>query len=260
MLLLPGLGDPAETWEEASLALAEAGYHAVALDLPGHGASDKPRDPALYRLRAITPLLDTVADELGARRLAVVGVSLGGLVAAHYAASQPDRVAAQVLVAPPGLSPELTPFMRWLARPIIGHFLAAPPKSLLRRGLRAMVRQDRAVPEAFIELYHRYRHTPGSAGALVSMLRQGTARGQLRPEALLSLRLRDCPVPTLLVLGRDDPLVPHSPGEALVAEMPTASLWLVPECGHWPHREHPEAFQQRLLAFLAEHIQRGATP
>jgi len=61
-------------------------------------------------------------------------------------------------------------------------------------------------------------------------------------------------------LGRDDPLVPHSPGEALVAEMPTASLWLVPECGHWPHREHPEAFQQRLLAFLAEHIQRGATP
>ena len=252
VLLLPGLGDPAETWEEAMSALAKAGYHAVALDLPGHGASDKPRDPAAYRLRSITSLLDTVADELGARRLALVGVSLGGLVAAHYAASQPERVAAQALVAPAGLSPELTPFLRWLARPIIGHFLAAPPKGLLRRGLRAMVRQQRAVPEAFVETYYRYRHTAGAASALVHIMRQGIAKGQLRPDALLPLRLRDCGVPTLLVLGRDDPLVPHRQGEALVAAMPSASLWLVPECGHWPHREHPEAFHERLLAFLWE--------
>jgi pimeloyl-ACP methyl ester carboxylesterase len=198
-----------------------------------------------------------VADELQAARLAIVGVSLGGLVAGHYAALRPERVAAQTLVAPAGLSAELTPFLRWLARPIIGHLLAAPPKGLLRRGLQAMVRQPRAVPEEFVDVYHRYRHTAGAASALVHIMRQGTTKGQLRPEALLGLRLQDCSVPTLLVLGREDPLVPHRHGEALLAAMPHTSLWLVPDCGHWPHREHPEAFSERLVAFLQEHYPAG---
>jgi pimeloyl-ACP methyl ester carboxylesterase len=139
-----------------------------------------------------------------------------------------------------------------LGQPLIGLFLAAPPKALLRHWLRAVVRQKHAVPEALVDVYYRYRHMPGAAPALVELVRQGTHHGKIRPEALLTPKLKGCPAPTLFILGTDDPIVSRRSAEVVAATMPKASLWLVPECGHAPHREYPEAFNQRLLAFLGE--------
>src|SRR3954463_12170343 len=75
-------------------ALADAGYRVVALDLKGHGLSDKPNDPAEYTIDALVEHLREVLDALGVERPVLAGHSLGGTLIYHFAAKHPNRALA----------------------------------------------------------------------------------------------------------------------------------------------------------------------
>ncbi len=92
ILMLPGWGCSAYVFRENLAPLASAGFHAVAVDLKGHGLSDKPRSPQEYRLESMRLHVSQIIDALGSRDVMLTGLSMGGALAAHVAASDSGRV------------------------------------------------------------------------------------------------------------------------------------------------------------------------
>ena len=104
LVLVHGLGASHVTWYENIQPLADAGFHVLAPDLPGHGDSDKPKS-INYDPPAGANLLDSFLKAIDVRRAALVGNSAGGLVSALYALDHPHRVDRLILVAAGGMGP-----------------------------------------------------------------------------------------------------------------------------------------------------------
>lgn len=102
-LFVHGWACSAYTWRHVLKPVAEAGIRAIAVDLPGHGLSDKPVAASAYSLVAMTTHVRDILDALGLERPLVVGHSMGGAIALRLAMEWPERVAGLVLPAPVGL-------------------------------------------------------------------------------------------------------------------------------------------------------------
>jgi pimeloyl-ACP methyl ester carboxylesterase len=103
VLLVPGWGCSTYVFRENLVPLARAGYHVVAVDLKGHGLSDKPTAAGEYRLEPMRLHLTQILEALGASAI-VCGLSMGAALSAHVADSSPDRVRGLVMVSPVGFS------------------------------------------------------------------------------------------------------------------------------------------------------------
>jgi pimeloyl-ACP methyl ester carboxylesterase len=103
MLLIPGWGCSTYVYRENLVPLAAAGFHAVAVDLKGHGLSDKPTAPEEYRLDAMRSHVEEIIDALGGKAI-VCGLSMGAALGAHVAGSSPEKVRALVMVSPVGFA------------------------------------------------------------------------------------------------------------------------------------------------------------
>ncbi len=103
VILVPGWGCSTYVFRENIVPLAEAGYHVVAVDLKGHGLSDKPITAGEYRLEAMRLHLTQILDAL-AEPAIVCGLSMGAALSAHVADSSPERVRGLVMVSPVGFS------------------------------------------------------------------------------------------------------------------------------------------------------------
>ncbi|HLE57209.1 MAG TPA: alpha/beta fold hydrolase, partial [Rhodothermia bacterium] len=104
VVLVPGWGCSAYIFRENFAALAAAGFRPVAVDLKGHGLSDKPDVPAEYRLDSMRSHLAEIIDALGVESVMLTGLSMGAALAAHYALAHPNRVSGLVMVSPIGFS------------------------------------------------------------------------------------------------------------------------------------------------------------
>ena len=103
VVLIPGWGCSSYVFRENLVPLAAAGYHTVAVDLKGHGLSDKPITAGEYRLEPMRLHLTQILEALGAPAI-VCGLSMGAALAAHVAASSPDRLRGLVMVSPVGFA------------------------------------------------------------------------------------------------------------------------------------------------------------
>ena len=255
LLLLHGVGDNAFDWQWVMPALAHT-YQVYALDLPGSGASAKPLpdySPAFFA-RFATAFLDA----LGVERAAVIGNSLGGLVGLRLALSDPERVAALGLVSSGGLGREVTYALRSLALPGYGKLAVAWGKrrpGALQRALgrsALLFARPWRVPREWIKEQYRLARLPGFLEAQLATLRaQVGLRGQ---REVLVDRLSHLKVPTLVVWGARDRVLPYSQGQEAAARLPEGTLELVPDCGHAPHVEQPERFASSLGEFLSGKI------
>jgi pimeloyl-ACP methyl ester carboxylesterase len=203
LILLHGVGDNALGWAWVMPALARA-YCVYAPDLPGSGGSASPRgydhSPAAFER-----FLRAFLDALEAGSAAVVGNSLGGLVALRLALSDPERVAALGLLAGAGLGRRVSPALRSLALPGYGGLAVAwgkrPPGAVQRALGRAalLFARPRGVPVKWLKEQYRLARLPGFLEAQLATLRaQVGLRGKRERVAdrLASLR-----VPTLVVWG-----------------------------------------------------------
>lgn len=254
LVLLHGVGDNALDWQWVIPELAST--HCVyAPDLPGSGGSAKPAtdySPA-YFARFVAEFLDA----LGVSRTAVVGNSLGGLVGLHLALSHPERVTALCLVASAGLGPEASFALRSLNLPGYGRLTVSWGKRRPGAAQRAAGRAGlifarlRRVSREWLKEQYRLAKLPGFLEAQLAATRsQVGLRGQR--EILLD-RLPHLRLPTLIVWGTRDRVLPHSQAQAAVARLPESYLELIPDCGHLPQVEHPERFVAILGKFLGEH-------
>ncbi|HUQ20647.1 MAG TPA: alpha/beta hydrolase [Gemmatimonadaceae bacterium] len=101
VLLIHGWACSAYVFRENFVALAKAGYHAIAVELKGHGLSDKPTSPSEYRLEPMRTHVEEIVDALGGSVI-MCGLSMGAALGAHVAARSPERVRALVMVSPVG--------------------------------------------------------------------------------------------------------------------------------------------------------------
>lgn len=104
IVLVPGWGCGAWIFHDNLAPLASAGFHTVAVELKGHGLSDKPRAPGEYTVQSMRDHLIDILDALEFERAGIVGHSMGAAIAAQAAALAPERVACLVLAAPVGFA------------------------------------------------------------------------------------------------------------------------------------------------------------
>ncbi len=254
LLLIHGIGDSSETWRPV-LDQLMLDHRVIVPDLLGHGRSEKPR--ADYSVAAYANGMRDLLTVLGIDRVTVVGHSLGGGVAAQFAYQFPDRCERLVLVGSGGIGRTVSPLLRVAAVPGVELFmplLALPPvraanravgrlASTIGRGIGRDVEEIIAVVDALPNVTARR--------AILRTLRSVVDwRGQ-SITMLDRVYLADG-VPTLLVWGEEDAIIPVGHARLAHAVMPGSRLEIFEEAGHFPHHTHPQRFATVLCAFLSE--------
>ncbi len=252
VLLLHGIAGSAATWDDVLPWLAER-YCVVAPDLLGHGGSAKPRGD--YSLGAYASSIRDLLSVLGHERATVVGHSLGGGVAMQLAYQHPERCERLVLVSSGGLGREVHAILRAAALP--GAELVLP--LLCARGIRNVVDGVagalgrlglRAAPD-LDEMWRGFASLADAGGraAFVHTLRTLVDVGGQRVSAADRLYLA-AEVPTLILWGDRDPMIPVAHAHAAHAAIPGSRLELFPDTGHFPHRDDPRRFVRVLVDFM----------
>jgi pimeloyl-ACP methyl ester carboxylesterase len=262
LLLLHGFAASTYTWHAVFDQLAQIGT-VIAIDRPGFGlttrnAHSDRHGPNPFDHEAQAGMLAALLDRLGIERAVLVGHSAGGTVAALAALRHPERFSRLVLIAPAiylNLPPPLW-LKPWLAHrpvqwlvPIVTHALAHLDGPLLRRAWHDPSRIPPETRAAYTEPFHLC----GWDDAMLALARAN--RPLDLPEHLSELTQ-----PTLVITGDDDRIVPTKQTLRLAAELPRAQLVVIPDCGHIPQEERPEAFFQAIERFVHQPTEKSATP
>jgi pimeloyl-ACP methyl ester carboxylesterase len=252
LLLIHGIGGDWHTWEPVLEDLARR-HRVVAPDLPGHGNSAKGAGD--YSLGALASALRDLCGALGIARATVVGHSLGGGIAMQFSYQFPERCERLVLVASGGLGPDVGLPLRLATLP--GSSLAlsvAAPAARSLIGVTASVGralQLGAAPD--VGFYARTVSSladPETRAAFLGTLRGvvGT-RGQLvdaRDRLYLAQHM-----PTLIIWGERDAMLPVSHGHAAHEAMPGSALEIFEHAGHLPQLSDPRRFVAVVEEFVA---------
>jgi len=254
VLLLHGIGDSSEAWEPLMPALAQR-FTVIAPDLLGHGRSDKPR--ADYSVAAYANGMRDLLIVLGVERATIVGHSLGGGVAAQLAYQYPELCERLVLVASGGVAREVTPVLRLAAAPLAElalPLLSVPGARFVGRvGLEVLRRTGTDIGRDAEELLRVFDALP-DGGARVAFTRTLRSvvdwRGQVVTMLDRSYLAED--VPTLLVWGGHDAIIPVAHARLAHEAVPGSRLAIFEEAGHFPHHTDPERFIAAVCAFIDE--------
>jgi 2-succinyl-6-hydroxy-2,4-cyclohexadiene-1-carboxylate synthase len=245
LLLVHGFGGAKEDFADHVDALA-ATHRVVAFDHRGHGASDKPDDPAAYSLDRMAADVLAVAEVTGLRDLRLLGHSMGGMVVRRVALQAPERLDALVFMdtspgPPPGLDPELIAFGVEVVR---------------QHGMVELKRlQDELDPLGSPSYRRILAERPGFAEyaarkwaalspAMWSAIATEIVTQPDQLDALAAVR-----VPTLVMVGEEDTVFVEV-SRAIAAAVPGARLAEIPVAGHSPQFENPEAWRSSLEEFL----------
>jgi pimeloyl-ACP methyl ester carboxylesterase len=253
LVLLHGIGDSSATWEDVIPALAR-NHLVIAPDLLGHGLSDRPR--ADYSVAGYANGLRDLLGVLGISRATVVGHSLGGAVAMQFAYQFPERTERLVLVCPSAGGPEVTAVLRLLSLPgaqALLHLLWLPT-ARWQVGLLVSVlrRMNTAIGQDAPDLLRMADEIPDATGraAFARTLHSVVDwRGQVIN--LLDRCYLTRGMPTLLVWGSRDAVLPVTQAHRAHAAMPGSALEIFPGAGHYPFHTDPVRFVAAVEGFLA---------
>jgi 2-hydroxy-6-oxonona-2,4-dienedioate hydrolase len=244
-LLLHGVGARADRWRHNVSSLADAGLHVYAIDLPGHGFSDKGSFD--YSVNGYASLVLHFLDSIGADRCVLIGTSLGGHVQAAVTCRDPARVAALILVGALGITPLGASGRQAVANSI----LDASPDGIHAK-LNRVIHDPGLVTDEWVHEESLINGSPGASSAFGALAEYFQSRVD---EDVVGERLAGLAglPPVLLVWGAEDVIVPPALGQAsqqiLGGDVP---LVLIPGAGHAPYLENPGPFNSAVLAFLGE--------
>jgi pimeloyl-ACP methyl ester carboxylesterase len=248
VVVLHGLGASHLTWQENFEALAE-NFTVYAMDIPGHG--DSVKEGVTYTIEAGIAFTLGFFDAMGLSSAALVGNSMGGLIALKVALAQPERITHLSLIDTAGFGKEIAPFLRIMSLPFIGELAERPVTRSTANMLHQIFAGRDIASETLINELVRTRSLPGAKTAVLKTLRAGVnIFGMKRVHRLLN-RLPELPMPITVVWGGRDRFFPVSHAYAAAEMVPTAKLLVLPEAGHWPHMQEPEVFNNELIAFLS---------
>ena len=252
VVLLHGIAGSSATWSNVIPRLSKH-HRVIAPDLLGHGESAKPR-LGDYSLGAYANLIRDLLEALEEPRGTIVGHSLGGGVALQFAYQFPERCERLVLVSSGGLGREVHPLLRAAALPgaeLVLPWLAAGAA----RGIGTMVKaMERLGFRASADLGETWRsfislEEPTTRRAFLHTARSIIDLGGQRVSATDKLYLAKG-LPTLIVWGERDPLIPMRHAVRTHELMSGSRLEIFPGAGHYPYLDDPERFAAILLDFI----------
>ncbi len=252
VLLIHGIGDSSETWAPIIPGLAQH-YRVIVPDLLGHGMSDKPR--ADYSIGGYANGMRDLLSVLGIDRATLVGHSLGGGIAMQFAYQYPERTERIVLVSTGGVGRQVTPLLRAASLPGADLLLAA----LNLPGMRTQIGW-------WVRLLELTGTRLGLDGPDVLRVVEALPDAEARAAFIRTLRavvdwrgqvgtlLDRCylteGMPTMLVWGDKDPILPAVHAGIAHVAMPGSRLELFPNTGHFPFHTDPQRFLRVLRDFI----------
>lgn len=244
-VLVHGFSVPYYIWDSTAVALGAAGYRVVRYDVYGRGLSDRPDvtyDGALYD-RQLSELLDSLRI---AGPVDLMGLSYGGYVTGHFAATHRDRVRTLTLVDPVAESRQVPAF---LALPVIGEWFwqvwQAP-------GAADGQASDFLHPEHWPDWADRYRPQMRYRGFGRALLRSSLASSTTDFAAHYAA-VGKTGIPVLLIWGKQDSTVSIIHSDVVRNGIPGIEYLVVDSAGHLPNLEQPAVVHARMLSFLSAH-------
>ena len=229
------------SWTHWVANIDAAAHHrrVLAVDLPGFGASFKPKAP--YAIGQYARAISAILDVLKIERAAVAGFSFGCVVSAHAAVAEPARITHLAMVNPPGVgtaSPTAAKTMQELSSRSV--------KEGLRAGALGSLQQ--------VQLFNHELIEDQVVDLMVANVRQTrfVSRTLSRGSDLCSV-LEKVPQPLLLLLGREDPHRKDALAETLVTvprSVPQAQIHIVESARHWLQFDQAELFNRLLAEFI----------
>jgi pimeloyl-ACP methyl ester carboxylesterase len=246
IVLLHGTSDSLHTWGGWTDVLARE-RRVIRVDLPGFGLTG-PAPDGDYRVERYVAFVGELLDALGVRRFVVAGNSFGGWVAWETALAHPDRVAALVLVdsagyplesqsVPVGFRVARVPGLNRLMRSVL-------PRDLVDSSVRNTYGEPSRVTEELVDRYYELTLREGNRAALA----QRFAAGRWAEDPG---RIRQLQLPTLVLWGERDRLIPLHYGEQFHRDIAGSELVVLPALGHVPQEEDPRATVAAVRRFLS---------
>lgn len=244
IVLLHGTSDSLHTWDGWAAALVPQ-RRVIRFDLAGFGLTGPAVDGDHSVARHVRQVL-AVLDHLGVQRVVLGGNSLGGHVAWAAALAAPARVAKLVLVDAGGyaLPPDEVPVALRLARvpgvrDLLAYFL---PRGMVLASLRNVYGDASKVTSELVDRYYDMALRAGNRRALARRVVEGMSDP--------SARIRSLDLPTLILWGGRDRLIPRVAARRFADDIAGSRLVVMEELGHLPHQEDPQGTVRELLRFL----------
>jgi pimeloyl-ACP methyl ester carboxylesterase len=256
VVLIHGVAGRAGQWDQTMQLLAES-HTVIAPDLLGHGDSAKPRGD--YSLGAHASGIRDLLVGLDIERASIVGHSLGGGIAMQFAYQFPERCERLVLVASGGLGEDVHPLLRAatlpgseLVLPLLAHARVLDVASVIPRALGKLGLHPRPDLTEMARGYQSLSNAEARS-AFIHTLRSVIDPTGQRINASDRLYLAS-KMPTLIVWGRRDKIIPVEHAEPAHEGMPGSRLHLYEQAGHFPHLDDPYRFARELETFFAEAV------
>jgi pimeloyl-ACP methyl ester carboxylesterase len=252
IVLIHGISCSVLEWEHVIDELS-AQHQVFALDLLGHGLTDKPLE-ASYDIESLAQFALAFMDAVGLPTASLVGNSLGARIAIECAAIAPNRVTSAVLSAPAAVSnPTLLEF-RMGSIPFLGEILTAPNQMGTGKIWRSAFADPKYATKEMIAEKVALAKLPGAGKAFLKCLRDMLGLGGFKSEVLADThgKIKRIKAPTLVIWGRQDKFLPISHLSTFLKLMPTAESVILERCGHVPMIEFPKEFSQMALSFLGK--------
>jgi pimeloyl-ACP methyl ester carboxylesterase len=250
LLLVHGFTGAKEDFTPWLDLLADLGWHAVAPDLRGHGASSKPAAESAYSFELMADDMLRLADALGWDRFVLLGHSMGGMIAQFMARTAAERLTGLVLMDTSHgpldtLDPELIDAACSVVRQegigALADILAAQEGPLTTPAHRRLLAEKPGYAE-----FNDRKFRATSPGLYTAMAPQFATTA----DRLDSLRQLPGALPALVLVGEQDkPFL--DPSQRMATAVGRGTLVVIPDAGHCPQFENPDAWWQALTGFLA---------
>lgn len=246
IVLLHGTSSSLHTWQGWTRALADE-RRVIRFDLPGFGLTGPAPDND-YTIERYVGFVIAMLDKLGVRRCTLGGNSFGGYVAWVTALTAPQRIDKLILVDAGGYPQRSTsvPIGFRIARlPVVSKIAGFTlPRSLIESSVRNVYGDPSKVTPELVDLYYASTVREGNRRALAQRFAQSV------PGALAG-RIPELEVPTLILWGGRDRLIPPENGERFRRDIANSRFVLFDDLGHVPHEEDPDRTVAAVKSFLA---------
>lgn len=246
VVLVHGFSVPYFIYDPTFQFLTQSGFRVLRYDLFGRGFSDRPASS--YNMDLFVSQLATLLDALRfTRPVSLIGLSMGGPIAATFTVRYPELVNKLILIDPAGARPvSLTPMLKVARLPFVAEAVLrlAGTESIVKSAAKDFF--DPALVEHFISRYRIQMEFQGFSNAILSTIRNGMLDSFLHVYKALGKLDKE----VLLLWGRNDMTVPFEHSFDLQAVLPKAEFHVIKNTGHIPHYEKPDEVNPLLLEFL----------
>ena len=249
--MIHGFGAGMWIWEKQIEILSQS-YKVYALDLVGHGFSDRPKID--YTYEAYIEFLKDFMDGVGIEKAALIGNSMGGGIAWAMAVFHPERVNRLILIdcVPPDVLGQVRndsfkalaaiKNISWLLYLVI----SGRTRNSVKRILHECVSDVNLITPEVLDRQYQLSRIKGTTWALYSTFKNGEKALELKD------RFSGIRHPALLIWGEKDLIFPPSVGETLHQVLVGSKFYLVKKSGHIPMWETPDEVNRVILTFLKE--------